>query len=215
MSKQFLPYEPNQMFLMPPSMRDWLPEGHLVYFVSDLVDTLDLSEICASYEGDTRGAPPFHPAMLTKVIFYGLCKGVYSSRKLSKATQEDIPFRVLAAGNHPDFRTISQFRKRHLAALARLFKEVVIICRKAGLVPLAHLSIDGTKILANASKHSAMSYARMREEDKRLTSEIEELLSRIARRDEIEIEEVRKRFQHYPSIPSSAEEGNTSDEAKR
>ena len=186
MSKQFLPYEPDQLFLMPPSMRDWLPEGHLVYFVSDLVDTLDLSEICASYEGETRGAPPFHPAMLTKIIFYGLCKGVYSSRKLSRATQEDIGFRVLAAGSHPDFRTISQFRKRHLAALARLFKEVVVICRKAGLAGLAHLSIDGTKVLANASKHSAMSYARMLEEENRLLGEIEGLLAQGQSQDEAE-----------------------------
>jgi transposase len=186
MSKLFLSYEPDQEFLMPPSMREWLPEGHLAYFVSDLVDILDLSGILASYEGDCRGAPPFHPAMLTKIIFYGVCRGVYSSRKLSRATLEEIPFKILAAGNTPDFRTISEFRKRHLDALAALFKDVVQICRNAGLAPLKHISVDGTKINANASKHSAMSYDRMLEEEKRLLSEIEDLLKEGQSQDEAE-----------------------------
>ena len=186
MSKQFLPYEPEQMLLMPPSMREWLPEGHLAYFISDVVDTLDISEIFVVYEAETRGAPAFHPAMVTKIIFYGLCRGVYSSRKLARGCEEEIPFRVLAAGHHPDFRTISMFRKRHLKALARLFKEVVVLCGRAGLVGLAHLSIDGTKVLANASKHSAMSYGRMVEEEKRLLLEIEGLLVQGQRQDEAE-----------------------------
>lgn len=186
MSKHFLSYEPDQVFLMPPSMREWLPEGHLVYFVSDLVDSLDLSGILAAYEGDGRGAPPFHPAMLTKIIFYGLCRGVFSSRKLSRATLEEIPFRILATGHNPDFRTISEFRKRHLKALAALFKDVVRICRNAGLAPLGHVSVDGSKMLANASKHSAMSYNRMLEEEKRLLLEIESLLKQGQSQDEAE-----------------------------
>ena len=176
MSKPYLPYQPDQILLMPPSIREWLPEGHLAYFVSDVVDGLDLSAIYASYERESRGAPPFHPAMLTKIIFYGLCRGVYSSRKLSLATHEDVAFRVLAADNHPDFRTISEFRKRHLKSLADLFIQVLRLCQKAGLVSMKHIAIDGTKLLANASKHSAMSYSRMVEKEKELQAEIEELL---------------------------------------
>ena len=178
MSKPYLPYQPDQILLLPPSMREWLPEGHLAYFVSDVVDGLDLSKIHASYERETRGAPPFHPAMLTKIIFYGLCRGVYSSRKLSLATHEDVAFRVLGAGNHPDFRTISEFRKRHLASLADLFLQVLKLCQKAGLVSMKHIAIDGTKLLANASKHKAMSYSRMVEKEKELEAEIKELLKR-------------------------------------
>lgn len=159
-------------------MKEWLPEGHLSYFVSDLVDGLDLSRIYASYERETRGAPPFHPAMLTKIIFYGLCRGVFSSRKLSLATHEDVAFRMLAAGNHPDFRTISEFKKRHLKSLADLFIQVLKLCAQAGLVSMKHIAIDGTKLLANASKHSAMSYSRMVEKEKELETEIQELLKK-------------------------------------
>ncbi len=186
MSKPYLPYQPDQILLMPPSMREWLPEGHLAYFVSDVIDGLDLTGIYASYERETRGAPPFHPAMLTKIIFYGLCRGVYSSRKLSQATHEDVGFRVLAAGNHPDFRTISEFRKRHLASLADLFIQVLRLCAKAGLVSMKHIAIDGTKLLANASKHKAMSYSRMVEKEKDLESEIAELLAKGVDTDALE-----------------------------
>ena len=178
MSKTYLAYQPDQILLMAPSMKEWLPEGHLAYFVSDVVDGLDLTRIHASYERETRGAPPFHPAMLTKIIFYGLCRGVYSSRRLSLATQEDVAFRILSAGNHPDFRTISEFRKRHLQCLADLFVQVLKLCMRAGLAPMKHVAIDGTKLLANASKHSAMSYSRMVEKEKELEAEIEELLAK-------------------------------------
>lgn len=186
MSKPYRPYQPDQILLMPPAMKEWLPEGHLSYFVSDVVDGLDLTEIYASYEKETRGAPPFHPAMVTKIIFYGLCRGVYSSRKLSLATHEDVAFRLLAAGNHPDFRTISEFRKRHLKCLADLFIQVLKLCARAGLVSMAHIAIDGTKLLANASKHSAMSYTRMVEKEKELNAEIEELLKKGLDVDEME-----------------------------
>ena len=114
MNKRFQTYTMDQEFLMPPSLKDWLPKEHLVYFISDLVDTLDLSKVFADYKGDGRGAPPFPPAMLVKIIFYGLCRGVFSSRKLARACLEEIPFRVLSSGFSPDFRTISMFRKRHL-----------------------------------------------------------------------------------------------------
>lgn len=175
--------------MMPPSIKEWLPEGHLAYFVSDVIDRLDLSEIYASYERETRGAPPFHPGMLTKIMFYGLCRGVYSSRKLSLSTHEDVAFRVLAAGNHPDFRTISEFRKRHLKRLASLFMQVLKLCSRAGLVSMNHIAIDGTKLLANASKHKAMSYSRMVEKEKELQSEIEELLKKGLDTDALEDKE--------------------------
>jgi transposase len=178
MKKTYRPYQPDQILLMAPSIKEWLPEGHLAYFVSDVVDGLDLSKIYASYERESRGAPPFHPVMLTKIIFYGLCRGVYSSRKLSLATQEDVAFRVLSAGSHPDFHTISEFRKRHLQHLADLFVQVLKLCMRAGLAPMKHVAIDGTKLLANASKHSAMSYSRMVEKEKELEAEIEKLLAK-------------------------------------
>ena len=178
MSKTFRPYEPDQISLMPPSMRDWLPSDHLAYFISDVVDNLDLSVIMERYAGEERGYPPYHPAMMVKVLLYAYCSGVASSRKIEKRLCEDIAFRVLAANNTPDFRTISDFRKDHLKALAGLFLQVLKLCQKAGLVKLGHVALDGTKIKANASKHKAMSYKRMKEEEGRLAAEVAELLKK-------------------------------------
>jgi len=178
MSKTFRPYEPEQPFLMPASMREWLPIGHLVYFVSDVVEQLDLSEITERYAHEERGYPPYHPQMMVKVLLYAYCIGVPSSRKIALRLEEDIAFRVLAANNTPDFRTISAFRKDHLKALAGLFVQVLKLCRKAGLVKLGHVAIDGTKIQANASKHKAMSYKRMKEEESRLEAEVAALLKK-------------------------------------
>lgn len=186
MSKTFRPYEPEQEFLMPASMREWLPSGHLAYFVSDLVDSLDLSSIMDRYTQEERGYPPYHPRMMVKVMLYAYCIGVPSSRKIEKRMEEDIGFRVLAANNTPDFRTISDFRKDHLKSLAELFLEVLQLCQKAGLVKLGHVSLDGTKIQANASKHKAMSYKRMKEEEARLNAEIQELLKKAEAVDEEE-----------------------------
>ena len=155
MSKTFRPYEPDQDFLMPASMREWLPFDHLAYFISDMVDHLDLSAIMERYAGEERGYPPYHPAMMVKVLLYAYCTGVVSSRKIEKRLCEDIAFRMLAANNTPDFRTISDFRKDHLKALAGLFMQVLKLCQKAGLVKLGHVALDGTKIKANASKHKA------------------------------------------------------------
>jgi len=177
-SKTFRPYEPDQTFLMPASMRDWLPGDHLAYFISDVVDHLDLSAIMERYAGEERGYPPYHPAMMVKVLLYAYCIGVASSRKIEKRLCEDIAFRVLAANNTPDFRTISDFRKDHLKALAGLFLQVLKLCQKAGLVKLGHVALDGTKIKANASKHKAMSYKRMKEEEVRLEAEVAALLKR-------------------------------------
>lgn len=186
MSKTYRPYNPNQQLLMPPSMRDWLPDGHLAYFVSDTIDEMDLSEIEDVYERNLAGYPPYHPRMMVKVLVYAYSTGVFSSRKMARKLDEDVGFRVLAAGNRPDFRTISDFRKLHLAAVKRLFVEVLMLCRKAGLARLGHVALDGTKQKANASKHKAMSYSRMREESARLESEIAELLSTAQRVDDEE-----------------------------
>ena len=186
MSKTFRPYEPDQISLMPASMRDWLPSDHLAYFISDVVDNLDLSAIMERYVGEERGYPPYHPAMMVKVLLYAYCTGVASSRKIEKHLCEDIAFRVLAANNTPDFRTISDFRKDHLKALAGLFLQVLKLCQKAGLVKLGHVALDGTKIKANASKHKAMSYKRMKEEESRLEAEVAELLKKAESVDEEE-----------------------------
>src|SRR4030067_1367104 len=132
-SKIFRPYDPEQPFLMPVSMREWLPGGHLAYFISDVADYLDLSAIMNHYE-EEKGYPPYHPAMMVKVLLYAYCIGVPSSRKIEKRLCEDIAFRVLAANNTPDFRTISDFRKDHLKSLSGLFLQVLKLCQKAGLV---------------------------------------------------------------------------------
>ena len=185
MSKTFRPYEPDQDFLMPASMRDWLPSDHLAYFISDLVDQLDISAIMIRYQ-EEKGYPPYHPAMMVTVLLYAYCIGVPSSRKIEKRLCEDIAFRVLAANNTPDFRTISDFRKDHLKALAGLFLQVLKLCQKAGLVKLGHVALDGTKIKANASKHKAMSYKRMKEEEARLETEVAALMKKAEAVDEEE-----------------------------
>jgi len=185
-SKTFRPYEPDQDFLMPASMREWLPADHLAYFISDVVEQLDLSAITERYAGEERGYPPYHPAMMVKVLLYAYCIGVPSSRKIEKRLCEDIAFRVLAANNTPDFRTISDFRKDHLKALAGLFLQVLKLCRKAGLVKLGHVALDGTKIKANASRHKAMSYKRMKEEEARLEAEVLVLMKKAEAVDEEE-----------------------------
>jgi len=171
---------------MPASMREWLPSDHLAYFISDVVDHLELSVIMERYAGEERGYPPYHPAMMVKVLLYAYCIGVVSSRKIEKRLCEDIAFRILSANNTPDFRTISDFRKAHLKALAGLFLQVLKLCQKAGLVKLGHVALDGTKIKANASKHKAMSYKRMKEEEARLEDEVAELMKKAEAVDEEE-----------------------------
>ena len=185
MSKTFLPYDPEQQLLLPAALQEWLPPDHLAYFISDVVDQLDLSEITGRYE-EQRGGPPYHPRMMVKVLLYGYCTGVASSRRIAQRLHEDIAFRVLAANNAPDFRTISDFRKDHLAALADLFGQVLELCQRAGLVKLGHVALDSTKVRANASKHKAMSYGRMQEKESRLAAEVEELLRRAGEVDEEE-----------------------------
>ena len=173
--KTYRPYHPDQMLLLPPSLSDWLPEGHLARFVSELVDTLDLSAIEDTYDED-RGFPPYHPCMMVKLLVYAYCTGTYSSRRIAAKLTDSVAFRFLAAGNQPDFRTISDFRKRHGEALAGLFEQVLKLCQQAGLVKLGRVAVDGTKIKANASKHKAMSYGRMKEKEAQLQREIRALL---------------------------------------
>ena len=162
--------------LLPPSLMDWLPKGHLAYFLLDVVEQLDLSNIYASYQGDGRGQPPYEPGMMTALLLYAYCTGVPSSRQIEKKTHEDVPFRVIAANRHPDHDSICEFRKRHLRALADLFLQTLRLCQEAGLVKLGHVALDGTKIKANASKHKAMSYGRMKKTKDELEKEIKGLL---------------------------------------
>ena len=183
MGKTYRPYLPEQDLLLPPSLRDWLPEGHLAYFVSDLIDAMDLGEIEAYYEREDRGYPPYHPRMMVKVLVYGYCVGVFSSRRLQKRLQEDIGFKLLAAGNEPDFRTLSDFRKLHLKVLQGLFEQVLRMALELGALKLGGVAIDGSKVKANASKHKAMSYQRMREEQQRLGAEVRRLLAEAERVD--------------------------------
>ena len=164
MAKSYRAYVPEQDLLLPPSLGEWLPEDHLAYFVSDVVDQLDLRGIESVYEEEDRGQPPYHPRMMTKILLYGYCVGVFSSRRIQKKLVEDVAFRVLAAGNEPDFRTISDFRKLHLAVLQGLFDQVLQIALQAGTMKLGRVVLDGSKVKANASKHKATSYGRMREE---------------------------------------------------
>jgi transposase len=186
MGKTYRAYLPEQDLLLPPSLRDWLPEDHLAYFVSDVVEQLDLSAIESVYEEEERGQPPYHPRMMTKILIYGYCVGVFSSRRMQKKLTEDVGFRVLAAGNEPDFRTISDFRKLHLGALQGLFDQVLQIALQAGTMKLGRVVLDGSKVKANASKHKAMSYGRMQEEEKRLKEEVKRLLEQAEAADEEE-----------------------------
>ena len=178
MGKSYRPYYPDEELLLPPSLRDWLPEGHLAYFVSDVVDNLDLSAMDAVYGEEKRGQPPYDPLMMTKVLVYGYCVGVFSSRRIERRLEEDVAFRVLAAGNHPNFRTISDFRKIHLKTLEGLFEQVLQIALEAGALKIGRVALDGTKLKANASKHKAMSYDRTREKEKALRAEVKQLLAR-------------------------------------
>src|ERR1022692_3169321 len=177
MGKSYRPYHPDQEFLLPPSLREWLPENHLVYFVSDVVDNLNLAALDAVYGDEQRGQPPYDPRMMTKVLVYGYCVGIFSSRRIARRLIEDVGFRVLAAGNAPNFRTIADFRKLHLATLAGLFEEVLKIALEAGALKLGRVALDGTKLKANASKHKAMSYGRMQERQRQLRAEVRELLA--------------------------------------
>jgi len=186
MAKTFRTYLPEQNLLLPASLRDWLPEDHLAYFVSDVVDQLNLSAIEGVYEGEERGQPPYHPRMMTKILVYGYCVGVFSSRRIQKRLVEDVAFRVLAAGNQPDFRTIADFRKLHLKALEELFQQMLRLTLETGMMKLGRVALDGSKVKANASKHKAMSYGRTKQTEKRLREEVRQLLNQAEAADQEE-----------------------------
>ncbi len=183
--KSYRPWSPDEPYLVPPRPRDWLPEGHLVYFLLDFVDVLDLKPIEAAIQAkDPRGVVPYHPGMMVALLLYGYTRGIYSSRRLARATYEDVAVRFLVGPHHPHFTTIAAFRRDHLKALSGLFVDVLRLCEKAGLVKLGHVSVDGTKIQANASKHNAMSYDRMKEDESKLEAEVAALLARAAAQDQ-------------------------------
>jgi transposase len=186
MAKGYRAYLPEQDLLLPPSLREWLPENHLVYFVGDVVDQFDLSAMYAVYEKEKRGQPPYDPRLMTKLLVYGYCTGVFSSRRIQKRLQQDIPFKVLAAGNEPDFRTISDFRKIHIETLQKLFEQVLAMALECGAIKLGRVSLDGTKLKANASKHKAMSYVRMNEKQQQLKEEVKQLLEQAEAADKEE-----------------------------
>ena len=184
MPTSYRPYMPEQGLLLPMSLSEWLPEDHLAYFVSDAVDAMDLQDFHAHYEGDGRRRQPFDPRMMVKVLIYGYASGVFSSRKMARKLHEDVAFRMLCANNYPAHRTIREFRQLHLKEFSALFVQVVKLAREAGLVSLGRVGVDGTKIKANASKHKAMSYVRMQEEEARLKREIAGLLKQAESQDQ-------------------------------
>jgi transposase len=186
MAKSFRPWDVDQVWLLPASIHDFVPPEHPAHLVRDLVRSeLDLAAIVSAYE-EERGQPPYHPAMMVALLLYAYSRGVYSSRQIARGCEERLDFQAVTALNRPDFRTISDFRKRHLPALADLFKQVLLLCRRAGLVSFGHVALDGTKIKANASKHKAMSYARMIEAEDELAAEISNWLQRAAEADTAE-----------------------------
>lgn len=179
MSYNFLPYAQDQQFLLPPSLHEWVEEGSLERFVSDLIDHLDesgrLEAFYASYREDGWGHPAYHPVMLVKVLVYGYAIGVRSSRKLARALETHVAFRYLAANQQPDFRTISDFRKQHLEAFEGLFEEVLALCREAGLAELGRVALDGRRVPGNASLARNRTRAQLREEVKRIMEEAERI----------------------------------------
>ncbi|HLE57232.1 MAG TPA: IS1182 family transposase [Rhodothermia bacterium] len=183
MPTAFKPYKPEQSFLLPPAPSDWLSEGHLAHFVSDMIDQLDLKAFYARYEGDGRRKQPYEPRMLLKVIVYSYMTGTFSSRKMARRIEEDIAVRYLAAGNFPSHRTICDFRVAHLEAFSVLLLQIIRIAQEAGLVKLGRIAIDGSKVRASASKHKAMSYDRMKSEEEKLEKQIAAILGQAAEQD--------------------------------
>jgi transposase/IS5 family transposase len=189
MSASYIPYHPEQQQLLPNALQDWLPQGHLAYFIGDTVDSLNLSAFHSRYAKEGPRNQPFHPAMMVKILVYAYATGVFSSRKIAKKLHEDIAFRVLGADNFPAHRTIRDFRAVHLTEFTELFVQVVRLAREMGLVKLGTIAVDGTKIKANASRHKAMSYGRMQTTEAELKAQIAALVQKAAKTDEVEKDE--------------------------
>lgn len=186
MSTSYIAYHPEQQQLLPSALQDWLPQGHLAYFINDTVDSLNLSAFHARYATGGPRNQPFHPAMMVKVMVYAYASGIFSSRKIAKKLYEDVAFRILAADNFPAHRTIRDFRALHLSEFTELFVQVVHLAREMGLVKLGTIAVDGTKIKANASRHKAMSYGRMQATEIELKAQITALVQKAANTDEAE-----------------------------
>ena len=186
MGKTYRFYDQKQSLLLSPNIKDWLPQGHLALFISDIVDELDLTPIYSYYEKEERGAPPYDPRMMTKVLFYAYCTGVQSSRKIEKKQVEDISFRYLTANNIPNFRTISDFRKNHIDTLEDLFVQVLLLCVEAGLVKLGTVALDGMKVKANASLQNSKQHETLCKEEDQLRKKVQELLQHAEQIDEEE-----------------------------
>ena len=187
MARKFRDYNLDQPYLLPPDLKEWLPEDHLALFISEIVQNLDLSSFYQVYEsGQGRGQPPYHPAMMLGLLLYGYCTGVFSSRKIERATYEIVPFRFLSANQHPDHDSIATFRRRHIEQIKEVFIQVVLICREMGLVQLGHVAIDGTKIKANASKRNTVETGDIPLLIERQKAKIVEMLEKAEHADEEE-----------------------------
>ena len=189
MTRKFREWTPDQNYLFPPSPHDWLPQNHLVYFLLEVSEQIDISPIVADYDSEKGGQPPFHPRMLLVLLLYSYSVGVFSSRKIMARCETDVAFRVIVGEDIPDFQRISEFRRRHLVHMQLLFLAVLALCREAGLLKVGRLALDGTKVKANASRHKAMSYDRMTSEELRLQQEIDELLAQAQAADATEDEQ--------------------------
>jgi transposase/IS5 family transposase len=189
MSPSYIAYHPDQQQLLPSALQDWLPQGHLAYFINDTVDSLNLSAFHARYASGGPRNQPFHPAMMVKIMVYAYATGCFSSRKIAKKLYEDVAYRVLAADNFPAHRTIRDFRALHLNEFTELFVQVVRLAREMGLVKLGTIAVDGTKIKANASRHKAMSYGRMQAAEVELKAQIAVLVQKSISTDESERDE--------------------------
>ena len=208
MVPKFIEVDRETLYLLPPSVQDWLPKGHLARFVVDVVEQLDLRSLKAVYAG--RGSQPYNPAMLLALLFYGYATGVFSSRKLERSTYDSVAFRYIAANTHPDHDTIATFRKRFLRELSGLFVQILLIAHQAKLMKLGSVSLDGTKVKANASKHKALSYEHASKLEMQLKSEVAELLSKAAAADNADIpdgmsipEELERREQRLSVIAAA------------
>ena len=186
MNYNFRSYNPKQLYLLPPSLDDWLPQDHLARFISETVDQMDLSALITAYRSNGQGSAAYHPAMMVKILLYAYCMGIPSSRKIAKALVDDVAFRWLAAGNFPDFRTISEFRKRHLRALQDLFPQILLLCKASGLVKAGIIALDGTKVKANASLSRNKTYEQLSKQEKRLKEKLEALLEQAEKTDQEE-----------------------------
>jgi transposase len=178
MGTNFIRYDPKQPYLLPPNPSDWLPSGHLAYFIRDTFEVINLNKFYEKYEGDGRRNQPYHPRMLIQVLVYGYCTGVFSSRKIAKKIEEDVAFRVLAGDNRPHHTTLCKFREAHLEDFKEVFKQVLQIAKEAKLYKLGVVAIDGSKLKASASRHKAMSYERMKSSEDKLQKEITEITRR-------------------------------------